>query len=295
MALLVGMAFLASGCKPEKADKDSGKLKVVATTTMIKDLALQIGGEDIQIDGIMKPGGDPHLYTPTPADAKMVARADVVLTNGLKLEGWIEDLVRNAGGEATTVVVTKGISPMQDPAKTNYPDPHVWHDVALWKVAAENVRDSLVKIDAKNAEAHKKRATAYIAELDALDEWVKSETQKIPAEKRVLITSHDAFNYYGRAYKMDVVGIQGLSTEAEAGAQDVARIVELVKSKKIPSLFVETSVNQKLIEQVSRETGTSIGGSLYSDSLGPDGTPEGTYKGMIESNTRQLVKALSGK
>lgn len=291
---LTALALLP-GCKGD-APSDAGQdaFVVVATTTMLADLATEIGGQDAVVRGIMKPGGDPHLYKPTPGDARMIAQADVVLTNGLKLEGWIDDLVRNAGGDAQVVVTTEGIDALKDPSKTNYPDPHVWHDVSKWMAVTDNVRDALVKADPAHAEGYRQRAAAYQQQLRELDAWVKAEAARVPEAQRVLVTSHDAFQYYGARYGFEVVAVQGLSTESEAGARDVARVIEVVRQRKIPSLFIETSVNPKLIEQISRETGATIGGSLYSDSLGDAEGPGGSYIGMIRQNTRLVTEALGG-
>ncbi len=296
MALVAVAVAAATACKPsgDGSEKD-GRKRVVATTTMIEDLARQIGGDDIEVTGIMRPGGDPHLYQPTPGDARSIAKADLVLTNGLKLEGWIDDLVRNAGGDAKVAVVGDGVAALKDPLKTNYPDPHFWHDVGLWKTAAANTRDALVAMDPAHADGYRSRATAYLAELDALDVWVKERVASLPKNRRTLVTSHDAFQYFGKAYGFDVIAIQGLSTQSEAGAQDLARVVETVRSHEVPAIFVETSVNPKLIEQVSRETGAKVGGTLFSDSLGGKDGPAGTYVGMIRANVTQVVDALGGK
>ncbi len=293
--LLIALTALTACGKPaDEAGAVDGKKKVVATTTMIEDLARELSGGDIQVDGIMKPGGDPHLYTPTPADATLIARADLVLTNGLKLEGWIDDLVRNAGGGASIKEISGGVEALKDPLKTNYPDPHIWHDVKRWMIVTRNTADALAALSPEHAGAIKAREAAYLDKLAALDKEVQRQIDLIPREQRVLITSHDAFQYYARSYGVEVVAVQGLSTQSEAGAQDVARVVDVIRARKIPAVFIETSVNPKLIEQISRETGVSIGGTLFSDSLGDTGAPGGTYVGMIEENTRLIVKALGG-
>ncbi|MBH24691.1 MAG: hypothetical protein CMH57_09625 [Myxococcales bacterium] len=296
LAWLAAAWFAVSACSPSSrgGDAPSGeRLKVVTTTTMLTDLTRSIAGDALEVEGIMAPGGDPHLYQPTPGDAKRIARADLVVTHGLKLEGWIDDLVRNAGGDAKVVVSTEGIKPLKDPTRTNYPDPHTWQDVALWQVQANNVRDALVELDPANADRYKARAAEYVKELEALDGWVKEQVARIPEGSRVLVTSHDAFQYYGARYGLEVVAVQGISTESEAGARDVARIVDLVKGRGLPAVFVESSVSPKLIEQISRETGAEVGGTLFSDSLGAAGTPGGTYTGMIRENTNRVVGALS--
>jgi ABC-type Zn uptake system ZnuABC Zn-binding protein ZnuA len=192
------------------------------------------------------------------------------------------------------VVLSKGIEPLKDPSKTNYPDPHIWHDASLWRVAAQNLRDALIKRDPDNAKLYQERTEAYLKELDALHREVKASVETIPAQKRVLVTSHDAFQYFGRAYGLEVVAVQGLSTESEAGARDLARVIEVVKGRQVPAVFVETSVNPKLMEQISRETGAGIGGTLYSDSLGAKGEPGQTYTGMLRANTERITRALGG-
>lgn len=281
-------------CQPGDAkDTDSASHRVVATTTMLEDLTRELAGDDIAVSGIMQPGGDPHLYKPTPSDARLIARSDLVITNGLKLEGWIDDLVRNAGGGARVIVATKGIEALKDPSRTNYPDPHVWHDVELWKIAVGNVRDALIELEPAHSADITARAESFINELSALDAEVKASIGDIPEDHRILVTSHDAFNYYGARYGLKVVAVQGLSTESEAGARDVARVVDVVKAAKLPAIFVENSVNPKLIEQISRETGATIGGTLYSDSLGDAEGPGATYTGMIRENTRLIHAALS--
>jgi ABC-type Zn uptake system ZnuABC Zn-binding protein ZnuA len=293
-ALCLVILSSIAGCK-EVPQSTDGKKRVVATTTMIEDLAREIGGDLFVVDGIMSAGGDPHLYKPTPGDATLIAKSELVLTNGLKLEGWIDDLVRNAGGEGRVVEVTEGIEALQDPAKTNYPDPHVWHDVTKWVEAARNVGKALTATSPEHEEKILAKTNDYIERLKKLDRDILDAVQEIPEGRRVLITSHDAFQYYGKRYGLQVLAVQGLSTEAEAGARDLVRVVETVRKRKVPAIFVESSVNPKLIEQISRETGAQIGGTLFSDSLGDKAGPGGTYIGMLETNTKVIVDALSQK
>lgn len=291
---LLGLLMLTLvACKGEGGQSNHpDRLQAAATTTMITDLVREIGGEHVEVSGIMKPGGDPHLYQPTPADAQLVARSQIVFVNGLHLEGWIDRLVENAGGERPVVVVSKGIEAQADPFKKGYPDPHIWFNVGHWVTAAENVRDGLIKADPAHQAAYEKEAARYIRELRTLDQWVKAEVNRLPENRRHLITSHDAFNYFGKAYGFQVKGVQGISTESEAGARDVAEIVDHIRRHRIPAIFVETSVNPQLIEQISRETGAKIGGTLYSDSLGPQDSPASTYVGMVKENVRMIVEAL---
>lgn len=285
---LVAVALV--GCA--SANVDNGKVDAVATTTMIADLAREVGGERVVVHGIMKPGGDPHLYQPTPADARQVAQSEIVFVNGLHLEGWIDRLIENAGGDRPVVTVSKGIQSQADPLRKGYPDPHIWFNVRYWVTAAENVRDGLIALDPAGKADYLAQGQRYIDQLKALDQWVLAEIGRLPAERRHLITSHDAFNYFGRAYGFQVKGVQGISTESEAGARDVAKIVDHIRQHRIPAIFIETSVNPQLIEQISRETGIKIGGTLFSDSLGPAQGPAGTYVGMVKENVRMIVEAL---
>lgn len=288
--LVVVLAVLLGGCKPPREEAE--RRRVVATTTMLADLARAIGGDRIEVTSIMKPGGDPHTYQPVPSDSQTVARSRLVLVNGLALEGWIEDLVRNAGGKPTIVTASRGIEPLDDPGYPGNPDPHIWFSIPLWKQVAQNVRDALIEADPEGEQHYRERAEAYLAELEALDAWVREQIASLPPERRHLVTSHDAFQYLGRTYGIEVRAIQGISTTAEASAAEMRQIVDHVRTHRIPAVFIETSVNPRLIEQVQAETGARIGGTLYSDSLGPAGSDAATYVGMIRHNISTLVTAL---
>lgn len=275
----------------------AGKPRVVVTTTMLASAVAEIGGDAVEIQAIMKPGGDPHLYTPTPSDARRVARSQLVITSGLHLEGWIDDLVRNAGGERPVVVASEGIEPISMKDSPGGVDPHFWFDLKAWQVASDNITAALVDVvgaDSEQARAIEARAASYKEKITALDAWTRARVGTIPEEQRVLITSHDAFNYFGRAYGVDVVGIQGISTEQEASQRDVANTIELVRKRKAPAIFVESSVNPALIKQVSRETGVEVAGPLYSDSTGPVGGPAESFVGMFTENVRQITEGLGG-
>lgn len=291
------LAVVSLGCKPAPAADSSAKPVVVTTTTMLADVAATLGGADVEVRGIMKPGGDPHLYQPTPSDARMIAASALVITSGLHLEGWIDELVRNAGGTRPVVVASRGIEPLGMPGAPGGVDPHFWFDLSAWRVATGNVSDALVELVGAESEAASRiavRRAAYEEELDELDRWTRNRLASIPDQHRVLITSHDAFNYFGRAYDIDVVGIQGISTEQEASQRDVANVVDVVRERGAPAVFVETSVNPALIEQVARETGVKVAGPLYSDSIGPPG-PAGTFVGTVSENVRIITEALGGE
>lgn len=299
-SLLAGALVLAlvaaSGCRAPSDAVDDRPL-VVASTTMIEDLARALAPDAVRVEGIMEPGGDPHLYQPTPSDARLVAGSDLVLRNGLHLEGWIDDLLANAGGSRAIITVSDGVDPIHMEGFAGGVDPHIWFDVALWRTAASNTADALAELVAGDPDAVaqvRERHAAYDARLEALDEWVRTTVATIPQERRVLITSHDAFNYFGRAYGLDVRGIQGISTEQEASQRDVADVVDLVRARSLPAVFVETSVNPGLVRQVARETGVEVLGPLYSDSLGaPDG-PAATWLGMLTENVRLVTEGLGG-
>ena len=298
VALLVGTVAMLQGCdRGPAAGADDGRPRVVATTTMLADLAGQLGGEAVAVDGIMSPGGDPHIYQPTPADARAIAESDLVIKSGLKLEGWIDKLVDNAGGQRPVVVASDGVDAIHMEGYAGGVDPHFWFDIGQWKVAADNVADGLVALvgegtpEAVQIEANRK---AYQAELDRLDAWIRTRLASVPDQQRVLITSHDAFNYFERAYGIDVVAIQGISTEQEASQRDVANVVEIVRKRGAPAVFVETSVNPALIEQVARETGVEVAGPLYSDSIGATGSPAATFVGTVAENVRMITRALGG-
>ncbi len=293
LALL--LAIVAFGCKSEAPESASGKPVVVCTTTMLEDMTREIAGDAADVRGIMKPGGDPHLYQPSPADAKMISQSKLVITSGLHLEGWIDDLVRNAGGERPVAVASEGVEPIKMKGAPGGVDPHFWFDLQAWSKATTNVQDAVIAVTPEaDHEGIRTRTKAYQDKLTGLHAWTEARLESIPAEGRVLITSHDAFNYFGRRYKMDVVGIQGTSTESEASQRDVARVVELVKERSAKAVFVESSVNPALIKQVARETGVTVAGPLYSDSVGPAGSGAESYEGMVKANVKQITEALGG-
>ncbi len=288
------------GCKAPEAGSGAGSggaPVVVVTTTMLEDLTREIGGDAVVVRGLMRPGGDPHLYQPTPQDAALVASSALVITSGHGLEGWVDDLVRNAGGQRPVVVAGQGIEVIKA-AGTETVDPHFWFDVKAWQVASDNVAGGLVQLagaDAARVAGVKQRHAAVRARLAGLDGWAKAQLETIPKERRVLVTSHDAFHYFGRAYGLDVVGLQGLSTEQQAGQRDLVRVIERIKADGIPAVFIETTVNPQLIARVAAETGVQKLGPLYSDSLGAKDSPAATYEGMITENVRMITQGLGGQ
>lgn len=295
MKSLVLATLLLLGCQPSNTPDASTKPHVVVTTTMLGDLTRQLAGEDAEVVTIMTPGGDPHLYQPRPSDAQAVARSALVVVNGLHLEGWIERLLKNAGGQREIIVASQGVDVIVSKDAPGGVDPHFWFDVSAFAAATHNVERGLQNILPDDADQRvAERAKNYRERLGRLHAWAQSSTATIPDTSRVLVTSHDAFGYFGRAYGLDVVGIQGVSTEQEASQRDVANVIDLVRQKHLPAVFIEASVNPGLVEQVSRETKASALGPLYSDSLGGEGSGAHTYEGMVVTNVRLITTALGG-
>jgi ABC-type Zn uptake system ZnuABC Zn-binding protein ZnuA len=293
LSVAIGCESKSGSTAPAAADD---RLTVVATTTMLEDMVRQVGGDHVNVIGIMQPGGDPHLYQPRPSDARAVAEADIIVTNGLHLEGWIDDLVENAGGKKKTFIVAgKVVEPIRSADSPGGVDPHFWFDTRAWANSAAHVGTSIAgRVDASRQGDVKASTKAYVARLNSLHVWVSEQLKSVPDDRRVLVTSHDAFNYFGEAYGIDVVGIQGISTEQEASQRDVANTIDLVKERGAPAVFVETSVNPRLIEQVARGANVKVAGPLYSDSVGPTDSPAATYVGMVTENVRMIVEALGG-
>jgi ABC-type Zn uptake system ZnuABC Zn-binding protein ZnuA len=286
-------AFFLISCKDQEDFSLKGeKILAVSTITVINDIVKNIGGDKVDARSICQVGIDPHMYQPKPADPRLVSQSDIVFINGLTLEHWIEEMIKNAGGEKIEVTVTEGITPLTDESGYGDPDPHAWFNVEFVKVYAKNIADGMIKVDKENEEFYKTNLNDYLIKLDTLNNWIKEEIKKIPEKQRVLITSHDAFRYFGEAYGLEVHGLQGISTEAKVRTEDVKNLIDLIKERNIRSVFIETSVNPKLLEQISSETGATIGGTLYSDSVGDEGTPEGTYIGAVIHNVKTIVEAL---
>lgn len=276
------------------------KIRVVTTIGMITDAVQMVGGERVTVTGLMGPGVDPHLYKASEGDVLRLAQADVIFYNGLHLEAKMGDILSKMQRRIKTVALAERIDPsllLKVPEFEGYYDPHVWFDVTLWMKVVEGIRDTLIEIDASHTEYYRANAERYLAQLTELHRYVKEQAAKVPAEQRVLVTAHDAFNYFARAYGFEVRGLQGISTETQAGTADVQALAEFIAKRKIPALFVESSVPTRNIEAVqaavqSRGFDVVIGGELFSDAMGDAGTPEGTYIGMVRHNIDTIVKAL---
>jgi manganese/iron transport system substrate-binding protein len=293
---VLGVGMLLAACEAAGGAEHDGLPRVLATTTMIAEAAQRIGGECVAARSLLPIGGDPHVYEPVPRDARAVAESDLVLYNGYGLEGWLDRLVRNAGGTRPVVEVANGLTPIYGQYREGRdPDPHLWGDVRYFSAYVERIGAALVELAPDCRERIESRTSEYLAELGALDAWVRERIATIPQENRYLVTSHDAFQYYAAAYGLEVLGTPiGVSTDEEASAQTVARLVDDVRRTGIPAVFIETTVNPNVIRRIAAETGARIGGELYSDSLGAEGSGAESYVGMIVHNTRVVVNALGG-
>jgi len=293
LIIIIAASFIFSGCGTNRSNEvRNDKIVAVSTITIINDIVKNIGKDKVETYSICGVGVDPHIYHPKPSDPKLIAKSNIVFINGFTLEHWIEEMIKGAGGNKTEVVVTEGITPMTDEKGYGDPDPHAWFDVRNIKTYADNIAKGLISIDPKNESYYRANLEEYKVKLDSLHNWIIEQIKLIPEQQRVLITSHDAFRYFGRAYGLDVKGLQGISTEAKVRTEDFKNTIDFVKARNLRSVFIETSVNPKLLEQISAETGAVIGGTLYSDSIGNEGTEEGTYIGAVKYNVNTIVNAL---
>lgn len=289
----------STSCQPKEKVRD-GKLKVVTTTGMIYDAVINIAGKQVEAKALMGPGVDPHLYKATQGDLKKLQNADLIFYNGLHLEGKMGEVFEKLGRIKPVKAISSDIPDSLFRASELYPgtfDPHIWFDVSLWKEAVRNVHRNLVLSDEANKLIYDKNAQRFLQSLDSLHLEVMRSISSIPENQRMLITAHDAFGYFGDAYRIEVTGLQGISTLSEPGLKDVADLVGLITTNKIKAVFIETSVSEKAINAVvegCRKKGhdVKIGGSLYSDAMGPFEKPEGTYIGMVHANVQTIVNAL---
>jgi manganese/zinc/iron transport system substrate-binding protein len=282
----------------EKPYSGGYPIDVVCTTGMVADLARHVGGDRVKVTQLMGEGVDPHLYKASPGDVNRLGRADLIFYSGLHLEGKMADVFVRMARRKPTFAVTEYIAEgrILDSPDGAY-DPHLWFDVSLWREAAGVVRDVLKTFDPKHAAEYQRRADTYQVELDKLHEYAKKQLASIPKERRVLVTAHDAFRYFGRAYDVEVKGIQGISTESEAGVREVNALVDFLVRRKVKAVFVESSVSDRNVQALlegCRAKGHTVvvGGELFSDAMGKEGTPRGTYVGMVQHNVDTIVKAL---
>lgn len=279
---------------------DDGRLNVVTTTGMVGDVVTNVGGDHVAVTSLMGAGTDPHLYVASASDVDRLQEADAIFYNGLFLEAQMEDILEQIAENKPSVPIAGRLDEGRLLQSVNYADefdPHIWFDVSLWAETTDVVRDTLKEMDPENAADYDANAAAYRAELEELHHYVLEQAARVPEQQRVLITAHDAFNYFGRAYGFEVRGLQGISTQSEASTADVQELARFIAENEIPAIFVESSVPVRNIEAVQAAVANQgfdveIGGQLFSDAMGDAGTPEGTYMGMVRHNIDTIVGAL---
>jgi manganese/zinc/iron transport system substrate-binding protein len=299
LAALIPVALTAA----EPAAAQGRPLEVVATTAMIGDAVKAVGGERVRVEVLLGQGVDPHLYKPTRADIAKMSKADVIVANGLNLEAQFRDTFEQLGRAKPVVLAGERLPKeklLADPDYRDKPDPHVWMDPDLWTGVVGAVRDALAARDPAGKSTYDRGHDRYVAEIARLSDYVKRALATIPKDRRLLLTAHDAFSYFARAYDIEVIGIQGVSTESEAGLKAIESTVDLVVTRKLPSIFVESSVSDRnvraVVEGAARRGHTLvIGAELFSDAMGPPGAYEGTYLGMIDHNVTTITRALGGE
>jgi zinc/manganese transport system substrate-binding protein len=288
--LMVILLALAPIC----AQAQDGGLPVVASFSVLGDLVRQIGGDDVRVDTLVGADGDAHVFQPSPGDARRLTGARLFVVNGLNLEGWMPRLIASAGFKGEVVVATRGVVPLQMTAEGRaLPDPHAWQDLANGRIYVENIAAALTAADPGHAADYARRARAYQAELAELDRWVKAEIAAVPAEKRKIITTHDAFRYFGRAYGIEFRAPVGMSEDGEPTAGTVATLIRTIRRDRIKALFIENMTDSRLIEQLARETGADLGGALFADALSRPGEGGETYAAMFRHNVPAMVAAMA--
>lgn len=284
-ALLLGLTAGA-----QAADK----VKAVASFSILGDMVKQVGGDRVEVTTLVGPDGDAHVYEPTPADAKNLAAANILFVNGLGFEGWMDRLEKSSGFNGKTVVASTGVTSRQMVENDKkITDPHAWQSLENGKLYVANIRDGLIAADPEGKAEYEANAAKYLDALTQEDEAVKAAMANLPPERRKIITTHDAFGYFGAAYGLEVIAPEGVSTESEASAKDVAKIIRQIRAQHIPAVFVENITDRRLLDQIANETGSKIGGTLYTDALSPPEGPAPTYLDMFHHNLEELTQALS--
>lgn len=298
VALVISIVFCGFGCQPQSSDRNETATKVVSTSTIIADLTERVGGDEIEHQGILQPGADPHIYEPVPADSAAFEEADLIFYNGYNLEPGLIKLMNAAGVKAKKVAVAEVVTPLDlDKEGKRVPDPHVWGDAKNVIAMVGVIRDRLIESSPEDKEEFTQNAAQLTKELQQLDLWIAQQIQTIPNNQRRLVTTHDAFQYYARAYGLKIVGtLIGISTEEQPSAQTVKNLSDSIKTTKVPAIFAETTINPALIKAVAEEAGVKVAPrELYSDSIGAPGSDGDSYIKMMVSNTRAIVEALGGK
>lgn len=303
----IAFVLLASVVTSTAPARAQDKIEVVASFSILADLVRNVAGERAHVTALIGPGGDAHVYTPSPADAKRIAGAKLLIVNGLGFEGWLPRLVKSSGSQAAVIEASRGIEPRRtaDAAHAHKDhdhdqahnhgeqlDPHAWQSVANVKRYVGNIRDALIAVDPEGAALYSANADSYLAKLAALDSEIREAVAEIPAERRKVISTHDAFGYFAAAYGIAFIAPQGVSTDAEASARSVARIIKQIRAEAIPAVFLENMTDPRLMRRIAAETGAKIGGSLYSDSLTDENGEAPTYIAMVRHNIKALTSAL---
>lgn len=302
MAALAGALMLAATLASAHSAQAAEKVKVLASFSILGDLVREVGGEQVDVDLLVGPNVDMHDFQPSPADSRKFAGAKLVVINGLGLEGWADRLMTAAGYGGARLVASNGVKALPghehehghghgEGGHGRY-DPHAWQDVGNVKIYVANIRDALSGVDPANKAAYQQNAEKYLSELDALDRDIRAAWVDIPKQRRRVITSHEAFDYYGNAYDVEFLGAQGMSEDSEPSARDIARLIQQIKKDKINAFFVENISSNRLLDRIAEETGAKVIGTLYSDALSPPGGPATTYVDMMRYNTRAITEAL---
>lgn len=289
--IFIAILFIAAACGSTE-QTESKEPSVVATASIFADMAQNIAGDLIEVKSIVPIGSDPHLHEPRPSDASLVLKADLVLMNGLNFEGWLQELIENSGTKAKIVRITEGIEAIGGDYE-NASDPHAWMNVQNGLIYIKNIKNALVELAPQYAEEFEFNYKTYRKQLEDLDGYIRTEISKIPVEKRILITSHDAFEYYGTHYGIQLESVMGTSTDAEVQVSDIQRLNKIIQEQKIPAVFVESIVNPKLLEQLAEDNGIKMGGKLFSDSIGEKDSEAPSYYDMLKYNTDLIVGALA--
>jgi zinc/manganese transport system substrate-binding protein len=292
LVAVVVVPCLLAGCRDSTGGGDA-PVTAVATTTQVADLVRNVGGARVSVDGILRPNSDPHEYEPRPSDATALTQADLVFRSGGDLDKWLDQIIDNAGGDARQVTLIDSVHTIEGPKET---DPHWWQNPRNTILAVGAIRDALVKADPAGKRGYDRRAAAYVRKLQALDGAIARCVDRVPPDKRKIVTTHDALGYFADRYGVKVIGavIPSLSTQAQASARDVDKLVNQIRSEGVEAIFPEASITQKLEEAIGREAGAKVGAKLYADTLGPEGSGAATYLEAMRHNAGALVEGMSG-
>ncbi|MBP1180065.1 metal ABC transporter substrate-binding protein [Methylobacterium sp. PvR107] len=308
IAWLAGLALCLGLAVPAAAQSGARSVRAIASFSILADLVREVGGAHVTVSTLVGPDSDAHGFSPSPGDARKVAEADIVIVNGLGLEGWLDRLIRASGTRAPVVVASTGITPIaaqdehahgdglgdRDHGHGDHAvDPHAWQDVANVRIYVANIRDGLAQVDPAHADAYREAAAGFIIKLDALERDVRAAIARIPPERRRIITTHDAFGYFAAAYGLRFIAPQGVSTDSEASPRDVAAIIRQIRKERVPAVFLENISDPRQMEQIAREGGARLGGKVYSDALSAPNGPAATYLDLMRSNVQAFDAALA--